>query len=51
MTKGEHTYVRTGQALYPLHNFFCEGITILSFSRLIKYKQYNYTDINFHRAI
>ena len=26
-------------------------IIILIFSRLIKYKQCNYTDINFHRAI
>ena len=26
-------------------------IIILNFSRLIKYKQCNYTDINFHRAI
>ena len=25
MTKGEHTYVRTGQTLYPLHNFVVRG--------------------------
>ena len=24
-TKGEHTYVRTGQTLYPLHNFVVRG--------------------------
>ena len=24
-TKGDHTYVRTGQTLYPLHNFVVRG--------------------------